>query len=212
MKYLSQTTITLVLLISQAKLYGDSFLPSSPEAFTSPNGSYIVRIEASQKVKNAKFLWEFTTFRVFKYNKDSSLYVFVGKFDVKGHPLEVLINDAGSHIVTVDQKYAGRGYGQIAALYTLQGKQLKEWSLKNLFKVDSVFDEEGLPKFRRTASSIIWRSDVGWSYDQRSVWVGAPTTFELKEDGSFTIRHGKEFDSYLIGLDKVEMKRVPQKK
>lgn len=210
MKKLTKITIVLGLLFSLGEVYGDSYAPSTPEAFTSPSGSYIVRMEASSKVKDAKFYWEFTTFRVFKYSNDSSIYAPVGRFDVKGHPLKIMINDAGTHIVTIDQNY-GVGYGQIAAIYSMQGKLLKEWYLKDIYNVKNVFTRKGVPDFRRSTSSIYWRGDVGWNMDQRSIWIGAATTIEHK-DGMMVVTYGKKFDSYIIDLDKLEMKRVPKKK
>ena len=212
MKKLRKITITLVFLFSTGAAFGDSYAPSTPEAYTSPNGSYVVRIDAAENLKNPRYFWKTTTFRVFKYNKITFDYSIVSQFDVKGHPLEVMINDAGTNIVTIDQQF-GVGYGQIAAIYTLKGKQLKEWYLKDLYNVKNLFTHKGIPKFRRSTSSIYWRGDARWSSDQRSVRVGSPATFKYnKEDGSFTIRHGKEFDSYLIDLNNVEMTRVSGEK
>ena len=200
----------VVLLLSLARVSGDSYAPSTPEAFSSPSGNYVVRIEAADSVQNAKYYWKNTEFNVFSYNKETEDYERVTKFDVEGHPLKLFINDAGTRIVTIDQNF-GVGYGQIAAVYDFKGKRLAQWTLKDLFDVENLFDHWKLPNFRRSTSSIYWRGEAGWSFDQKTIWISAPATFESHDDGSFTVTHPADMDSYEINLEKVEMKRVPAK-
>jgi hypothetical protein len=203
-------TALVVLLLSMARGFGDSYAPSKPEAFSSPSGMHLVRIEAADSVENPKYYWKNTEFNVFSYNKETEDYERVTKFDVEGHPLRLFINDAGTRIVTIDQHF-GVGYGQIAAIYDFDGKRLAQWELEDLFDVESPFDRRGLPNFRRSTSSIYWRGDVGWSFDQKTIWISAPTTFESHDDGSYTVTHPADMDSYEINLERVEMKRVPAK-
>jgi hypothetical protein len=204
-------TALVVLLLSLARAFGDSYAPSRPEAFSSPSGNYVVRIEAADSVENAKIYWKNTEFNVFSYNKETEDYERVNKFDVEGHPLRLFINDAGTRIVTIDQHF-GVGYGQIAAVYDSEGKRLAQWTLADLFDFRDLFDPRKLPNFRRTTSSICWRGDAGWNYDQKTIWISAPTTVESHDDGSFTVTHPADIDSYEINLEKVEMKRVPSKR
>lgn len=201
----------VVLLLSPAWVFGDSYLPSKPEAFSSPSGNYVVRIEAADSVENAKYYWKNTEFNVFSYNKETEDYQRVTKFDVEGHPLRLFINDAGTRIVTIDQHF-GVGSGQIAAVYDFEGKRLAQWTLKDLFDTRDLIDPRKPPKFRTSTSSIYWRGDVGWNHDQKAIWISAPTTFESHDDGSFTVTHPADMDSYEINLEKVEMKRVPSKR
>lgn len=204
------TTVLVILLLSVTRAVGDSYAPSKPRVFSSPSGKHLVRIEAADSVEDAKYYWKNTEFNVFSYSKETEDYERVTKFDVEGHPLKLFINDAGTRIVTIDQSF-GVGYGQIAAVYDFKGKRLAHWTLKDLFDVENLFDHRKLPNFRRSTSSIYWRGKAGWSYDHKTIWISAPTTFESHDDGSFTVTHPADMDSYEINLEKLKMKRVPAK-
>lgn len=197
----------VVPVLFLAPALGDFYAPSTPEVFSSPSGKHLVRIEAADSVENAKYYWKHTEFNVFSYNPKKEEFERLTKFDVEGHPLRLFINDAGTRIVTIDQHF-GVGYGQIAAIYDFNGKRLAQWKLTDLFDVESLFDRRN---FRRSTSSIYWRGDVGWSFDQKTIWISAPTRYESHDDGSYTITHPADLDSYEINLEKVEMKRVPAK-
>jgi hypothetical protein len=203
------TTLACVLLFLMP-VFGDSYAPSRPQVFSSPSGKYLVRIEAADSVENARFYWKSTEFNVFSYNEEKDGYERVSEFDVEGHPLELFINDAGTHIISIDQQF-GTGYGQIAAVYDFKGKRLAQWTLKDLFNVENLFDSKKLPKFRQSTSSIQWRGDAGWDYEQKKIWISAPTTFESRNDGSFTVTHPVDMDSYEIDFVKLQMSRIPAK-
>ena len=188
----------------------DSFAPSTPEVFASPSGKYLVRIEAADSVKNPRFYWKQTQFNLFSYNDATETYDRVTKFDVEGHPLQLFINDAGTHIATIDEHF-GVGYGQIAAIYNIEGKRLAQWTLADLFKADPL-DLYAFPNFRRSTSSIYWRGDAGWSHDQKTIWISAPEKFESHADGGVTVTHPAENDSYQIDLEKLQMSLVPSGK
>ncbi len=200
----------VVLLGCGTRANADSYAPSTPEAFLSPLGKYLVRIEAADSVENSRFYWKHTEFNVFSYNEKMETYERVTKFDVEGHPLLLFINDAGTHIVTIDQHF-GVGYGQIAAVYDFEGKRLAQWTLKDLFKVEDLFDPRKLPDFKRSTSSIYWRGDAGWNRNQKTIWISAPTKFESHDDGSYTVIHPADMDSYEIDLEKLQMSRVAPK-
>ncbi|HEY8961749.1 MAG TPA: hypothetical protein VIM57_06035 [Luteolibacter sp.] len=189
--------------------FADSFLPSTPEVFSSPSGKYVVRTQAAKSVEKPGGYWKHTEFSLFTYNDETGLLDLVRRFDVEGHPLKLFVNDAGSRIVTIDQHF-GTGYGQIAAIYDFQGKRLAEWKLTDLFGEDDLLNTRS-SRFRETTSSIQWRGDAGWNHDQKGIWIGAPTRYESNADGSYSIIHPANIDSYLIDLEKVEMKRVPPK-
>jgi hypothetical protein len=171
----------------------------------------LVRIEAADSVDNSRFYWKHTEFNVFSYNEKTEAYERVTKFDVEGHPLQLFINDAGTHIVTIDQQF-GVGYGQIAAIYDFKGKRLAQWTLEDLFKVEDLFDPRKLPAFRRTTSSIHWSGDAGWNHNQKTIWISAPTKFVSHKDGSYTVTHPADMDSYEIDLERLQMSRIPPKK
>ena len=197
----------LLLLLAVCKTtFGDSFLPAEPGVFSSPAGKYLVRIEAADSVKDARGYWKQTEFNVFAYDEKTEAYQRLVKFNVEGHPLRLFVNDAGTHVVTIDQHF-GVGYGQIAAIYSMDGKRLAEWKLTDFFGAQSLYDLRGpLRDFRRSTSSIYWRGDAGWNRDQKSIWIAAPKRIDREEDGS-AVRL-PDLDSYVIDLDKIEMKRV----
>jgi hypothetical protein len=198
-----------VLLLSLVRAFGDSYLPSKPEAFTFHSGKHLVRIEPADSVKDSTYFWKNTEFNIFSYNQETENYERVAKFDVEGHPLHLCINDAGTRIVTIDQHFS-RGYGQIAVVYDFKGKRLAQWTLKDLFGDEDLFDRSKLPNFRRTTSMIFWRgSSVGWDHDQKTIWISPPSTSVVHEDGSITDIHPDNMDSYEINLEKFEMKRIP---
>jgi hypothetical protein len=204
-------TIAIVILLGfGTRAVADSYAPSTPEAFLSPSGKHLVRIEAADSVENPRFYWKHTEFNLFSYNDTTETYDRVTKFDVEGHPLLLFINDAGTHIVTIDQNF-GVGYGQIAAIYDIKGKRLADWNLENLFKANP-FDFRRFPNFRRSTSSIYWRGDAGWSHDQKTIWISPPTKVESHDDGTFTVTHPVDIDSYEINLEKLQMSLVPSKK
>jgi len=197
-----------VLLLSLVRAFGDSYAPSKPEAFTSPSGKHLVRIEPADSVKDSTYFWKNTEFNIFSYNQETENYERVTKFDVEGHPLQLYINDAGTRIVTIDQHFS-IGHGQIAAVYDFEGQRLAQWTLKDLFGDVDLFDRSKLPNFRRSTSMIYWRGSVGWDHDQKTIWISPPSTSVVHEDGSITVSHPANMDSYEINLEKVEMKRVP---
>ena len=208
MQALHSIVALLILLVSGTRAIADSFAPSMPEAFPSPSGKYIVRIEAADSVENPRLYWKSTEFNVFSYNEKAETYDRVTKFDVEGHPLLLFVNDAGTHIITIDQNF-GVGHGQIAAIYNFEGRRLAQWTLKDLFKVENLFDPRKPPNFRRSTSSIYWRDDARWNDDQKSIRISAPAKLKLHDDGSFTETHPADVDSYVIDLGNLEMRRVP---
>jgi len=198
-------------MLSLARLaFADSYAPSTPQAFTSPAGMYVVRIQAAKSVEKPNGYWKHTEFSIFAYNAESDTFNRVNRFEVEGHPLELFVNDAGTRIVTIDQQF-GTGHGQIAAIYDFQGKRLAEWKLTDLFPEQELFGPRS-SRFRETTSSIQWRGETAWSRDQKSIWIGAPTRFQSNADGSYSIIYPKDIDSYSIDLVKTKMKRVPPKR
>jgi hypothetical protein len=200
----------VILLGCCMRAPADSFAPSTPEVFVSPSGKHLVRIEAADSVKIPRFYWKQTEFNLFSYNDATETYDRVTKFNVEGHPLLLFINDAGTHIATIDE-HCGVGYGQIAAIYNIEGKRLAQWTLVDLFKADPL-DLHAFPNFRRSTSSIYWRGDAGWSHDQKTIWISSPAKFESHADGSVTVTHPAEVDSYEIDLEKLQMSLVPSRK
>jgi hypothetical protein len=188
----------------------DSFLPSTPDAFTSPSGTCLVRMEAAKTVKDPRGYWVQTELSIFAYDKPSEDYRRTARFNIEGHPGLVFINDAGTHIITLDQRF-GSGYGQIAAIYNPKGERLAQWTLGDLFKIDNHFHPKALPQFRRSTSSIYWRGEARWDSNQKSIHIGAPRQIEYREDGSYSISHSSEMETYTMDLEKLEMKIIPSK-
>lgn len=197
----------MILLACGTRLNADSYLPSRPEAFLSPSGKNLVRIEAADSVKNAQYYWKHTEFNVFSYNEKTENYERITKFDVEGHPLKLFINDAGTYIVTIDQQF-GSGFGQIAAIYDLKGKRLAQWTLRDVLHVGNDINLRRLPNFRKSTSSIYWRGGAGWSLDQNTIQISQPPTSETQQDRFFTITYPADIDSYEIDIKKLEMRLV----
>lgn len=172
----------------------------------SKSGKYLIRTEPSDTLDDSRFYWQKTELNLFSYNEKTETFDRVGKFDVKGHPLQIFINDAGTRIVSIDQHF-GVGHRQIAAIYDFKGKRLKEWHLSDLFDIKKLLlaDE---PNFGRSTSSIYWRGEARWSYDQKSILIAAPTRSHPFDDGTQKPRPSK-LDSYKIILNPLEMKKVP---
>jgi hypothetical protein len=201
-------TFALIVCTSLAPVLADSFRPAKPETFSSPSGTHLVRMEAADSVEDSRGYWKQTEFNVFTYDEASESYRRAARFNVEGHPEIIFINDTGTHIVTLDQRF-GSGYAQVAAIYNLKGERLAQWTLQDLFGTGNIFDLRSLPQFRRSTSSIYWRGDARWSHDQKGIWIDAPHKVEYREDGSYSIIHPSNMDTYSINPEKLEMKRVP---
>jgi hypothetical protein len=81
---------------------------------------------------------------------------------------------------------------------------MAQWDLEGVFKV-SPYDFRSFPRFVRSTSSIYWRGNAGWNYDQKSIWIAAPRGSLLNKNAS----HQANMNSYLIDLEKLEIKLVP---
>lgn len=213
----SQVMIWIGIKISLVALLGfsveavtaNSVMPPTPRVFSSPRGDRLVRIQASESLgKNTSHGWT-TRIVVFSYKDHGggdAVYERVVSFEVNGHPSVVIINDAGTRIVLIDQLYK-QSHGEIARVYDHAGDRLASWTLKDFFLIE---DQSGLGKyveFRRTNSSAVWRGAVRLSESQNLLWILPPDHIKCKKEAYRTPSEDYLLRGFVIDLKKLEVRR-----
>lgn len=195
--------ITFVMLVAcSGILNGDSLMPATPETISSPEGKFLLRKIPSEKSKNTKTIWLKTTLIVYQLDSVTQHYNELHRFDVKGQPSELFIDDSGSRIVTLDEWF-GMGQGSnVVMIYDIEGKILRRWSLTDFY------DKSKFAKLRRSTSSIYWRGDVNWSHDQKTLKISNPGSLIRNNDKSYSISYDNEFPSFV--LNPFELKLLPK--
>jgi len=179
------------------------YVPTVSRTFTSTNGEYILKTALPDKFKDTNpTIWKHTTCLIFKYDQKRLSYNLVSKSDVIGDPSNIFINNQGTRIVTIDQK-GGYSKGQISAIYDTEGKLLKEWTLKEVFKVKSIFDDKRVTKFMSSSAGLRWRGRANWNYDNSSIRIDFPYIIDLD---TMILTQDLYADSYIIDINKLEMR------
>jgi len=146
---------------------------------------------------------------IFQYEPKNISYKLVRKFDINGDPSEFFINNAGTRIVTIGQK-GSFNKGQVAAVFDTTGSLLKEWTLKQVFNVKNIFDDERVMKFSTSSGGISWRGRAMWSHKKNCVRIDFPYHIDLDK---LVLTQHFDSDYYLIDVDKLEIiiKSQPKK-
>jgi len=158
----------LLLVGSSPSANADSYAPPTPHTKSSPTGTFLVRtlppVPGGKSDKRPT-----TTAIVYRLNLENQSYREISRFELERYPAEILINDAGTRIVTFDS-YPGMGHGDRAiAVMDGSGKDLKTW------KLTDIHPQARIDQMDRTVSSIFWRGRVSISPDD-SVFIPPPTT------------------------------------
>ena len=161
---------------------------------SSPKGEFLLRAIPPKKLNEEGKQWSKMLFIVYQLNGQTQAYRETSRFNIEGHPIELFINDSGDRIVTLDQ-YFGIGQGpRVVAVYTGEGRELKNWALKDFY------DKTKLDKLPESTASVHWRGQAGWMGDQKGIWISKPTLFVERED---------VFDDYILDLGRLKItKRV----
>ena len=136
--------------------------------------------------------WSKVLFIVYQLNHASQGYRELRRFNVEGRPNELLINDRGDRIVTLDQ-YFGIGQGpRVVVVYDGKGKELKTWALKDFY------DKKKIKDLTETTASVLWRGDAGWTSDQKGVWLSEPAPLSGKN---------VDLDDYLLDVRSLKISK-----
>ena len=185
--------IAVLFLLSQF-LSADSWAPPTPFTVSSPEGKYLLRAIPPQHVKEEGGNRSKMLFIVYQLDHESQDYRETNRFNVEGHPIQIMINDQGDRIVTLDQ-YFGIGRGsRVVAVYDSKGRELKTWALEDFY------DKEKVKELPKSTSSVHWRGEVSWMHGQQEVWISKAES-----------RAGKdvEFDNYVLDVKSLKIsKRV----
>lgn len=181
-------------LLCAVPALSDSWEPPTSKTFSSPRGEHLVRITPA--IWNDKRAVEPCRALIFQFIAESKEYRLVHELLLVNpvRPIEALISDDGSYLVTFDDYYSV-GYGEnVIVVY-----DLKDGSTTPI-RLEAFLSTAQIDEFDHSTSSLQWRGSVDFMADQRTVYIGwAESVFdETKLFPSFKLDLQKKF----VSIDK----------
>lgn len=174
-------TVTCIIVCFSAILFGQISLSSSPppdpiQAYASPFGSFLVRVEPQDKQNGV-----FSTYliRVLRYNSGAKRYGTHRKFLIESRhmPAKVLITEDGDTIVTINETASETKVHPAIMVYDGKGKLLKTGLLEDFLSKSEV---------ENTEPGHLAVHLTSWAIDVKLFGDGI---FIIREGGPKTSRH-----------------------
>lgn len=137
----------LLFLLGVQPLAGDTFLPATPVAATSPDGRTVVR---AVPVENG----DAASVAGYQLTDAEDGYRRIFSFRSNLMPQHIFLCNEGRHLVFIDY-YGGSGMGpNVISILDRTGAATKTWALRDFYR------KEDLPKLGRSSSMIFWKGAV----------------------------------------------------